>query len=71
MERINVQVRVAPLDCYSCGAETQMIASIGLSAGNEDIDCSITDFSDYPELARRGCASRQGQSGHCRDQAAL
>ena len=27
-----------------------MIASIGLSTGDTDIDCSVTDFSDYSHL---------------------
>ena len=51
MNPVNFEVRVAPLHCYACGAETKMIASIDLSAGDTAVECSITDFTDYPELA--------------------
>lgn len=62
MDDINIQVRVAPLDCYACGAETKMIASIGLSSGDTNIDCSITDFGDYPELAEQVAENLQGKA---------
>lgn len=62
MNDILVQIRVAPLDCYSCGAETKMIASICLSTGDDKVDCSITDFSSYPELAAEVASSLIGRA---------
>ncbi len=39
-----------------------MIASICLSTGDDKVDCSITDFSSYPELAAEVASSLIGRA---------
>ncbi|MBN9505354.1 MAG: hypothetical protein J0I69_04945 [Altererythrobacter sp.] len=50
MEEVVVNVRTAPVDCWSCGAETSIVSSIELSRGETSAPCSISDFTAYPRL---------------------
>jgi competence protein CoiA len=50
MGDLAVLVRTAPVDCWSCGAETTIISSIELSRGEDSAECSVSDFTDYPQL---------------------
>jgi competence protein CoiA len=50
MEPIIVILRAAPTDCWSCGCEMAILSSIVLSLGATRVDCSVADFSDWPDL---------------------
>jgi competence protein CoiA len=50
MEKVLVKVRVAPTDCWACGAETNIVSSVELSLGDAREECSIVDFTDYEHL---------------------
>lgn len=52
MEEVLVLIRTAPTDCWSCGAETNIVSSIELSRGDANAECSVADFTDYPQLVR-------------------
>jgi len=50
MSAVRVTVRVAPVDCWSCGAEFKIVPSIELVRNGSKLDCCVSDFTDYPEL---------------------
>jgi competence protein CoiA len=50
MERISIQIRVAPTDCWSCGAETTIVSSIQLMLGETRVECAVADFTAFPAL---------------------
>lgn len=50
MKTVGVEVRVAPVDCWSCGAETRVVSSIELSTDDASAECSVADFTIYPHL---------------------
>lgn len=60
MEKVRVEVRVAPADCWACGAETEIVSSVALSRRDAAVECSISDFTDYPALIGPIQASLRG-----------
>jgi len=50
MSEITVIVRVAPVDCWSCGAEFKIVPSIELASRGSKLECCVSDFTEYPEL---------------------
>lgn len=50
MSDFTVRVRVAPTDCWSCGAETNIVSSIKLEDGDDSAECSVSDFTAFPQL---------------------
>lgn len=52
MNAVRVTVRVAPVDCWSCGAEFKIVPSIELVRNGSKLECRVSDFTDYPELIR-------------------
>jgi competence protein CoiA len=50
MNEVRVTVRVAPVDCWSCGAEFKIVPSIEFVANGSKLECCVSDFTDYPEL---------------------
>lgn len=52
MSPVRVTVRVAPVDCWSCGAEFKIVPSIELVRNGSSLECCVSDFTDYPELIR-------------------
>lgn len=50
MSEVRITVRVAPVDCWSCGAEFKIVPSIELAMGGSKLECCVSDFTDYPEL---------------------
>jgi competence protein CoiA len=50
MHNISVIVRVASVDCWSCGAEGELISSLLLSRGVDSLECSVSDLTGYPQL---------------------
>ena len=53
MELISIQIRIAPADCWSCGAETTIVPSIKLSLGTASVECAVADFTAFPALIDR------------------
>lgn len=53
METITAILRAAPVDCWSCGCETLIISSVTLDRGTAGFDCSVADFTDWPDLIER------------------
>ncbi|MCW2410391.1 MULTISPECIES: hypothetical protein [unclassified Sphingobium] len=43
-------VRVASVDCWSCGAEFKIVPSIKLVRGDLKLECCVSDFTDYLDL---------------------
>lgn len=52
MKSVGVEVRVAPVHCWSCGAETNVVSSIELSTNDTGGECSVADFK-HIEAGRR------------------
>ena len=50
MSEVRVTVRVAPVDCWNCGAEFKIVPSIELIRNGSKLECRVSDFTDYPEL---------------------
>lgn len=50
MQTLSVIVRAAPIDCWSCGAEGELISSLLLSRGADSVECSISDLTGHPRL---------------------
>lgn len=50
MSAVRVTVRVAPVDCWSCGAEFKIVPSIELVRNGSKLECCVSDFTDYPDL---------------------
>jgi competence protein CoiA len=50
MSNLTVIVRTAPTTCWSCGAETAIISSLLLTRANDDAECAVADFTEYPAL---------------------
>ena len=58
MDHITIHIRVTTLACYACGAETKMIVSIGLSSGDTNLGCSVTDYPELAELMAKSLRSK-------------
>jgi competence protein CoiA len=50
MSEVTVSVRVALVDCWSCGAEYRIVPSIAVASGHAFVECSVADFSAFPRL---------------------
>ena len=50
MSVVRVTVRIAPVDCWSCGAEFKIVPSIELVRNGSKLECCVSDFTDYPDL---------------------
>jgi competence protein CoiA len=50
MEHISIQIRIAPADCWSCGAETTIVPSIQMTLGETSVECAVADFTAFPAL---------------------
>ena len=50
MSEVTVFVRVALVDCWSCGAEFRIVPSIALASQDTFVECSIADFTGFPRL---------------------
>lgn len=50
MSAVRVTVRIAPVDCWSCGAEFKIVPSIELVRNGSKLECCVSDFTDYPDL---------------------
>lgn len=50
MSETRVNIRIAPIDCWSCGAESHIVSSMLLMQSSKSAECSIADFTDYPGL---------------------
>lgn len=61
MKTVGVEVRVAPVDCWSCGAETRVVSSIELSTDDGSAECSVADFTIYPHLIDEISARLSGE----------
>jgi hypothetical protein len=51
MNVIDINLYVAPTDCWSCGAEFEIVSLIKLTRGQDSAECEVSDFTDYPDLA--------------------
>jgi len=58
-----VRVRVAPTDCWSCGAETKIVSSVELDDGSDRAECSVADFTEFPHLVSAVEASLPSGTG--------
>lgn len=47
---ISITLRTAPVDCWSCGCETEIVSSLSLENGEHNLECSVADFTDYAHL---------------------
>jgi len=50
MSEIRVSVRVAPVDCWICGAEFHIVPSVKLATDTASAECYVSDFTAYPHL---------------------
>lgn len=50
MNGVRVAVRVASVDCWSCGAEFHIVPSVELATGTASVECCVSDFTAYPHL---------------------
>jgi hypothetical protein len=50
MREVSVTVRIAAVDCWSCGAEFKIVPSIELARNGSKLECCVSDFTGYPEL---------------------
>lgn len=62
MDTISIIVRAAPIDCWSCGAEGELISSLLLSRGADSLECSVLDLTSHPQLATEIMESIIGKS---------
>lgn len=51
MNEIEIQAKVATVDCWSCGAEFIIASAIRLTRGDEIAECDVADFTEFPRLA--------------------
>lgn len=51
MSVLNISLFIAPTDCWSCGAEFEIVSAIRLARADEAADCEVADFTDFPNLA--------------------
>ena len=51
MNEIEIQAKVATVDCWSCGAEFIIASAIRLTRGDEATECDVADFTAFPQLA--------------------
>jgi len=49
----DVEVRCGNLDCWKCGAETQIITGLDISIGPHKLSATIPDLGNCPDLVRR------------------
>jgi competence protein CoiA len=61
MESVKVSVRIAPVYCWSCGAEFHIVPSVELATDGESVECSVSDFTAYPHLVAAIQASLPGE----------
>ncbi len=61
MDSLIVRVRAASVDCWSCGAESNIVSSIELRRGDVAIECSISDFTEYQHLVLQIAQSLAGK----------
>ena len=47
---VTVSVRLAPASCWNCGCDIKIVSSIEFSSAAERTECSISDFTRYPQL---------------------
>jgi competence protein CoiA len=50
MGNLTVIIRTAPTSCWSCGAETTIISSLLLTRAEDEAECAVADFTEYPAL---------------------
>jgi hypothetical protein len=50
MSNLTVIIRTAPTTCWSCGAETTIISSLLLTRAEDEAECAVADFTEYPAL---------------------
>lgn len=50
MSDVTINVRLAPASCWACGCDIEIISSIEFSSAAERAECSISDFTAYPQL---------------------
>lgn len=50
MSNLTVIIRTAPTTCWSCGAETTIVSSLHLTGANDEAQCAVADFTEYPTL---------------------
>ena len=51
MSALTISLYIAPTDCWSCGAEFEILSAIRLTRSDEAADCEVADFTDFPNLA--------------------
>lgn len=51
MSQIEIDTHIAPVDCWSCGAEHVIVTVIRLSREEIGAECGVADFTDFPDLA--------------------
>lgn len=47
---ISITLRTALVDCWSCGCETEIVGSVSLENGEQNLECSVAAFTDYLDL---------------------
>jgi competence protein CoiA len=50
MSNLTVVIRTAPTTCWSCGVDTTIISSLLLTRADDDTECAVADFTEYPAL---------------------
>lgn len=51
MSVIDVSLYVAPTDCWSCGAEFEIVSRMKLARDENSAECEVSDLTDHPQLA--------------------
>lgn len=50
MDGVRISVRMALVDCWSCGAEFRIVPSIELVTPAAVAECCVADFTVFPQL---------------------
>jgi hypothetical protein len=50
MEAVTISVRAAPMHCWDCGAETNIVTLVEIAHGDSRQECNISGFDGYDDL---------------------
>lgn len=51
MNNASILIMTSAADCWSCGAETEIITRIHIRLAEQTVQCSVSDLTAYPPLA--------------------